>query len=839
MKKILNFSRVAIALFCFMLGLNTVQAATFTYTGPDRDARPGIQICASDVVSFTTTLDPIAGDFFIDANQFNDPPSIIWNDYDGVSAIPSDGSVKPAGGRCYRVRVFNIFVGIIILGPICVEVVPDKGPITWTYAGGAVPAFVCQDAPTNNIAATVPNATSLTIARVPVGSGAFATNLLTGNKTRTRSFNHNPAFFGTITFTATFNGCTGGVFGPVMTADQTLDVRRALDDPLVEATLIAGPNNVCEGDAAVYTASNSRAFGNPLFSFSVSDPAAVASFVGGPNSATGVKTINWTPAFTGANPVQVVATAFGCIVNADGGADIDGDGGLGTDAVGVLPVFIRQRPIVQSFTLIGSSPICPGECRGLNILFDEINGFAGNKDIVIRTDNANGSDDGIPDVTYQSASNPVQIFACPTASTKYTIVSVSPVPLNSAACGAVVVNQMVTLNVTPNTSITSLTAAPGIKVCLGTNITLTAVAVGGGLTYCWRKTAGPNSNPAVVLQGPNATNTFVVLGNSLNNSGTYQVEVKGLCGPSQFLDITVTICPPSVGGTIAPVLVNRCGIGPNTLTLTGQTGAVLGWERQPNCAGPWIPILGTAGLSVIVVTAPAGSTCYRAVVQNAPCPVAFSSTSRINVDLPAVGGFIGLQGNLAATSTTLCGAQNAVLVAFGFTGKVQKWQYSTINTGIWIDIPGTAGQTTLTVNGSSISTTTFFRACICTQLGICTGPAAIAYSTSFRVVKKALCPGPDGSIVNESLPEEKTAITRAYPTPTNHRITLDIEGAAEGLATIEILDLIGRSVKTERTQLMSGANQVTIDISELASGIYIVRFTDKENHRASMKITRQ
>ena len=169
-------------------------------------------------------------------------------------------------------------MGIIILGPICVEVVPDKGPITWTYAGGAVPAFVCQDAPTNNIAATVPNATSLTIARVPVGSGAFATNLLTGNKTRTRSFNHNPAFFGTITFTATFNGCTGGVFGPVMTADQTLDVRRALDDPLVEATLIAGPNNVCEGDAAVYTASNSRAFGNPLFSFSESDPAAVASF---------------------------------------------------------------------------------------------------------------------------------------------------------------------------------------------------------------------------------------------------------------------------------------------------------------------------------------------------------------------------------------------------------------------------------------------------------------------------------------------------------------------------------------------------------------------------------
>lgn len=179
------------------------------------------------------------------------------------------------------------------------------------------------------------------------------------------------------------------------------------------------------------------------------------------------------------------------------------------------------------------------------------------------------------------------------------------------------------------------------------------------------------------------------------------------------------------------------------------------------------------------------------------------------------------------------------MVAFGFTGKVQKWQFSTINTGIWQDLPGTAGQTTLTVNGSSISTTTFFRAVICSNLGICTGPSAIAFSASFRVTKKALCPGPDGSIVNEDLPEVKTAITKAYPTPTTHRVTLDIEGAAEGLATIEIVDLIGRSVKTERTQLLPGSNQVTVDISELASGIYIVRFTDKENHRASMKITRQ
>lgn len=835
MKKILNFSRVAIALFCFMLiGLTTANAATITFApGTDIDPDvPGVQICANTPVTINAA--PSIGDVAPFQWQLSDNGGATWTIFGGNGTTETDiFNPKPGGPLCrqYRVIALNIFFPFSSISNVITAcAIPNMGPLTIT-----APAFVCQDAPNTTITASAANATDIRITRAPAGTGTFTGGeVLSGNLTATRIFNHNQTYFGPITFTANADGCVAGVFTTNIPppAVAVVDVRRALDDPLVEPTVITGPNNVCEGDVAVYTASNSRAFGNPLFSFSLSDPAA-GVLVGGPNTATGSKTINWSAAFTGANPVQVVATAFGCLNPA--GAD---NGGLGVDAVGVLPVFIRQRPIVQSFTLIGSSPICPGECRGLNILFDEINGFAGNKDIVIRTDNANGSDDGIPDVTYQSASNPVQIFACPTASTKYTIVSVSPVPLNSAACGAVVVNQMVTLNVTPNTSITSLTAAPAATVCLGTNVTLTANAVGGGLTYQWRKIAGVGSGPAV-LQGPNGTNTFVVSGASVNNSGTYQVQVSGTCGPDQFLSIVVTIVTPSVGGTIAPLVINRCGIGPNTLTLSGSTGTILGWERQPNCTGPWIPIAGTAGQTSIVVTAPAGKTCYRAVVQNAPCAAANSNVITINVDLPAVGGFVGLQGNLAATSTQICAGQNVVLIAYGFTGKVQKWQSSTINTGIWIDIPGTAGQTNLTVNGSTISTTTFFRVCICTQLGICTGPAAIAYSASFRVVKKALCPGPDGSIVNEVLAEEKTAITRAYPTPTTHRVTLDIEGAAEGLATIEIVDLVGRSVKTERTQLLPGNNQVTVDISELASGIYIVRFTDKENHRASMKITRQ
>jgi hypothetical protein len=834
MKKILNFSRVAIALFCFMLiGLTSAKAVNIAFApGTDIDPnKAGVQVCANTPVTLLAT--PGVGDLAPFQWQLSDNGGATWQIFGGNGVTETDiFNPKPGGPLCrqYRVVAFNAFFPFTSIStPVTACAVPNKGMLTIT-----APAFVCQDAPNTTVTASASDATDIRITRAPAGTGTFTGGeVLTGNLTATRIFDHNQTFSGTITFTATADGCVAGLFvANAMTMTATTMVKRALDDPAVEPTIITsstGSNQVCEGDVVTYTASNSRAFGNPLFSFSIVPPTA-GTLVGGPNSATGAKTINWSAAYppAGPNPVQVVASAFGCLNPA--GPD---NGALGQDAVGVFPVFIRQRPIVQAFQTLGANPDCPGQCRVLQIFFDEINGFAGNKDIVIHTT------DGNPDITYQSAANPVQIVVCPNATTTYSIVSVTAANPPNNVCGATgPFPGPRTLTVTPNTAINSLTAAPAATVCLGTNVTLTANAVGGSLTYTWRKIAGVGAS-ATPLQGPNGTNTFVVSGASVNNSGTYQVQVSGTCGPDQFATIVVTIVTPSVGGTIAPALVNRCGIGPNTLTLTGQTGAVLRWESQPNCTGPWITIPGTAGLTTIVVTAPAGTTCYRAVVQNAPCPAVFSTTTTINVDLPAVGGFVGLQGNLGATSTQLCAAQNAVLVAFGFTGKVQKWQFSTANTGFWQDIPGTAGQTTLTVNGSTISTTTFFRAVICTQLGICTGPSAVAFSSSFRVVKKALCPGPDGSIVSQDQPEQKTAITKAYPTPTSHRVTLDIQGAAEGLATIEVVDLIGRVVKSQKTELFPGDNQVSVDISELASGIYIVKFTDKANHRASMKITRQ
>jgi hypothetical protein len=74
----------------------------------------------------------------------------------------------------------------------------------------------------------------------------------------------------------------------------------------------------------------------------------------------------------------------------------------------------------------------------------------------------------------------------------------------------------------------------------------------------------------------------------------------------------------------------------------------------------------------------------------------------------------------------------------------------------------------------------------------------------------------------------------AYPNPAQDRITVQIDGTRSGKSQLYITDLAGR-------QLMSApmeSNKAIIDMSSLASGIYMLRYSDEERNE-TIKITKQ
>lgn len=299
------------------------------------------------------------------------------------------------------------------------------------------------------------------------------------------------------------------------------------------------------------------------------------------------------------------------------------------------------------------------------------------------------------------------------------------------------------------------------------------------------------------------------------------------------------IKPINGGGTVLPAETILCASEPVTLTLSDNCCFVVRWEKQVNCTGAWIPIPGTEGLTELTITThPIGATCYRAVGNNDfDLP---STAASIIFDPGVQGGQLVKQGT-NQTSASICPNKNIVLKLKNFVGQVLIWQIKHTANANWVDIPGTQNQTTLTVNGSSIGVRSFFRCCIMYESEICPDLPQTAYSNTFKATKLSSCATPTISSTSNKpqLDNLLPSIRSAYPIPSTGGVTLKIDGATEGNAVFEIYNLIGRVIKTENTTLLQGSNDVTLDISYLANGIYIVKFKDNKNQQSSIKIIKQ
>lgn len=211
--------------------------------------------------------------------------------------------------------------------------------------------------------------------------------------------------------------------------------------------------------------------------------------------------------------------------------------------------------------------------------------------------------------------------------------------------------------------------------------------------------------------------TFTTQAN-LSVPGTYTfdatVSVPGdpTPGNNTYTGYVVNAISPSVGGTIAaPAGVCFSG-NSGTLTLSGQTGSVLGWEYSTDGGGTWISISNTSTSQTYNnLTVP---TKYRAQVQNGACTPVYSAIATITIDPATVGG------SVTGTATVCSGANAGTMTSTGRTGAVLKWQFSTDGGVTWTDI----ANTTTTQNYLNLVTTTRYR--IQAQSGSC----ATAFSSA-------------------------------------------------------------------------------------------------------------
>ncbi len=231
-------------------------------------------------------------------------------------------------------------------------------------------------------------------------------------------------------------------------------------------------------------------------------------------------------------------------------------------------------------------------------------------------------------------------------------------------------------------------------VCSGINSgTLTASAFTGNIVN-WQFSINGGTTWTDIA---NTTTTQTYL--NLVTTTRYRTVIQsGVCSTAFSTSATITVSPPSVGGTVTGGTTVCSGANGGTLTLTGKTGNVSRWEKSTNRGTSWGNVTNTTtslNYSNLIIT-----TWYRALVKSGSCIASYSTPDSVVVVTTSAGGTI-------SSSASVCsGSNTAVLTLAGYSGTIQYWEYST-NGGTTYT---TIANATDTLSYFNLTTTTLYRA---------------------------------------------------------------------------------------------------------------------------------
>jgi gliding motility-associated-like protein len=254
------------------------------------------------------------------------------------------------------------------------------------------------------------------------------------------------------------------------------------------------------------------------------------------------------------------------------------------------------------------------------------------------------------------------------------------------------------------------TISGSTTICSGSSGTLTLSGNSGNILN-WEISTDNGGNWTTVA---NTSNTFDY--NNIQSTTLFRASVQsGICPAVYTANAQVTVSELSVGGTIASNETVCSGNNSGTLTLSGETGSILNWEKSVDGGNTWLTVNNTGNF--LNYNNLAATTSYRVSVKNGICSSVYSSIATISVDSASVAGTI-------SGPEAVCFGNSASLTLSGQTGSILVWQFSTDNGNIWNTIASSDNN----FESDELEENTIFRAII--QSGICPPVASPVFAVN-------------------------------------------------------------------------------------------------------------
>lgn len=335
-------------------------------------------------------------------------------------------------------------------------------------------------------------------------------------------------------------------------------------------------------------------------------------------------------------------------------------------------------------------------------------------------------------------------------------------------------------------------------VCPGQNgVAYSVPTVANASTYTWTVPAN------VSIATGQGTNSITVNVGAGFNVGNICVTATSVCGVvSAPRCKTISSQKPLTPGNISGAATGVCNS-----TVTHSVPAQLGISSYTWTAPAGATVTSGQGTNSVDVSYPNGFTTGQlCVTANNACG---SSTARcINV--------IGKPSNPGVITgpTTACAGEQGLAYSFApvFGASSYSW---TLPAGATI-VAG-AGTNSIVVDWGNISGSILVTA---------TNGCGTSGTRTLSVLVNCRISGSD-------MPG---AVVSAYPNPVSSKLFVDLQTVASGNYTLELSDVSGRVVKSDVVNAAEGSNNMSLDVTELAKGIYTLSVRNAEGFAKQIRI---
>ncbi len=371
-----------------------------------------------------------------------------------------------------------------------------------------------------------------------------------------------------------------------------------------------------------------------------------------------------------------------------------------------------------------------------------------------------------------------------TASGSYTV-TVS----DNTGCGRTSVARAVTVNSLPVASISGQN-----PFCVGSSTVLNASPTAAGNIYRWTR----GSQPLAVTTPQYNTATV----------GSYTLKVtdaNGCVGISPAFALTSTT-PPGVFNLTANSATTLCA-GGSVMLSPNPTANFSGFSTY-QWSNNGVAI---AGATSAMYTATVTGNYTIAVSDNAGCGrTSVARPVTVNTAATAPPATITPLG-----STTIGAGGSVTLQANAGTGYTYQW---------FMDNVAVSGST-----GRNITANTGGSYTVRVTSGSCSNlSSAVVVTETGAKESRGVTSGSDGVL-------EGYFSFSAFPNPADDRVTLRTNGAVSQKATVQVMTLTGAAVK--EVEMKEG--QTEIDLSGMASGVYLLRYKDAEGRTGIIRLVKQ